>query len=216
MPGDRAALEGDPEADAVIGQLVRDGQMTMANQVFHAWTRNDQPVPAAAPPVLRDFLERNAVLTAQERETVDRLAHGDTIKLLQSNMEVFTMAEAFGGPFAALADPLLAKSVWYAKYDLVMDIRRRFSRTMNTMWDMLGNNSWDASGNALITLVKLRLAAAGIHRPGPARLRGGPLAEGDAELHDRLTPAGTGRTAPATCRSTGSTADPRECGVDPF
>lgn len=160
LPGEQAAKEGDPEADAVIEQLVGAGQMTLANQVFHAWTRNDQPVPAEAPPVLRDFLQRNTVLTAQERETVDRLAHGDTIKLIQSNMEVFTMAEAFGGLFVALADPLLAKSVYYAKFDLVMDIGRRFSRTMNTGWDMLAGNSWDPSGNALVSLAKLRLVHA--------------------------------------------------------
>ncbi|WP_078959073.1 oxygenase MpaB family protein [Streptomyces erythrochromogenes] len=168
LPGDQAATEGDPEADAVIDRLVREGQMAVGNQVFHAWTRNDQPVPDAAPAVLRDFLQRNAVLTAEERLAVDRLAHGDTIKLLQSNMEVFTMAEAFGGLFAALADPLLAKSVWYAKYDLVMDIGRRFSRTMNTMWDMLGTNSWDPSGNAVITLVKLRLVHAAARHMGLA------------------------------------------------
>lgn len=107
LPGDQAAKEGDPEADEVVKQLVGASQMTLANQVFHAWTRNDQPVPAEAPPVLRDFLQRNTVLTAQEKDTVDRLAHGDTIKLVQSNMEVFTMAEAFGGLFVALADPLL-------------------------------------------------------------------------------------------------------------
>ncbi|MFE3186435.1 oxygenase MpaB family protein [Streptomyces violascens] len=160
LAGDQAAREGDPEADEVIGQLVRAGQMAVANEVFHAWTCNDQPVPDAAPVVLREFLRRNAVLTAEERATVDRLAHGDTIRLLQSNMEVFTMAEAFGGLFAALADPLLAKSVWYAKYDLVMDVGRRFSRTMNTLWDMLGGHSWDPSGNAVITLVKLRLVHA--------------------------------------------------------
>ncbi|WP_405748766.1 hypothetical protein OG232_02465 [Streptomyces sp. NBC_01411] len=45
------------------------------------------------------------------------------------------MAEAFGGPFAALADPLLTKSVYAAHFDLVMDVSRRFSRTMNTMWE---------------------------------------------------------------------------------
>ncbi|MGW8982355.1 oxygenase MpaB family protein [Streptomyces parvus] len=160
LPGDQAAEEGDPEADDVIAQLMRADQMVLANQVFHSWTRNDQPVPTEAPLVLRDFLQRNAVLTEDERSTVDRLAHGDTIKLIQSNMEVFTMAEAFGGLFAALADPLLAKSVWAAKFDLVMDIGRRFSRTMNTMWDMLGTNSWEPSGSALITLVKLRLVHA--------------------------------------------------------
>ncbi|KPI20062.1 Protein of unknown function DUF2236 [Actinobacteria bacterium OV450] len=160
LPGAEAATEGDPEADAVIDELVRGDQMVVANQVFHAWTRNDQPVPAQAPAVLRDFLQRNATLTAQERATVERLAGGDTIKLIQSNMEVFTMAEAFGGLFAALADPLLAKSVWGAQFDLVMDIGRRFSRTMNTMWDMLGTTSWAPSGNALITLVKLRLVHA--------------------------------------------------------
>nr|WP_239069556.1 MULTISPECIES: oxygenase MpaB family protein [unclassified Streptomyces] len=74
------------------------------------------------------------------------------------------MAEAFGGLFAALADPLLAKSVWSAQFDLVMDIGRRFSRTMNTMWDMLDQNGWGPSGNALITLVKLRLVHAAARR----------------------------------------------------
>ncbi|MFF2074675.1 oxygenase MpaB family protein [Kitasatospora sp. NPDC058162] len=160
MPADQAALAGDPEADDVIDQLVRDDQMPAANQVFHAWTRNDQPVPDTAPPVLYEFLRRNVVLAPEERAALDRLAHGDTIKLIQGNMEALTVTEAFGGLFAALADPLLAKSVWYAKYDLVMDIGRRFSRTMNTLWDTLGTNSWDPSGNALVTLVKLRLVHA--------------------------------------------------------
>ncbi|MER6300634.1 oxygenase MpaB family protein [Kitasatospora sp. NPDC001539] len=168
LPGDQAAMEGDPEADEVIAQLVSADQMLLANQVFHNWTRNDQPVPDTAPPVLHDFLRRNAVLTADERAAVDRVAHGDTIKLLQGNMEALTVTEAFGGLFAALADPLLAKSVWYAKYDLVMDIGRRFSRTMNTMWDMLGTNSWDPSGNALVTLVKLRLVHAAARHMGLA------------------------------------------------
>lgn len=160
LPGEQAALEGDPEADEVIKQLVAADQMVLANQVFHAWTRNDQPVPAQAPPVLRDFLQRNGMLSAQEKATLDRVAHGDTIKLIQANTEVLTMTEAFGGLFAALADPLLAKSVYAAKFDLVMDIGRRFSRTMNTLWDMLATNSWDPSGNALITLAKLRLVHA--------------------------------------------------------
>ncbi|WP_369185289.1 oxygenase MpaB family protein [Streptomyces sp. Y1] len=168
LPTDRAAQEGDPEADEVIEELVRTDRMAAANQAFHDWTRNDQPVPDAAPPVLYDFLRRNAVLSAEERAAVDRLAHGDSIKLLQGNMEAITVTEAFGGLFAALADPLLAKSVWYAKYDLVMDIGRRFSRTMNTMWDSFGHNSWDPSGNALVTLVKLRLVHAAARHMGLA------------------------------------------------
>lgn len=168
LPGDQAALEGDPEADDVIDQLVRADQMAVANEVFRAWTRNDQPVPDAAPAVLRDFLQRSVVLSAQERAAVDRVAHGDTIKLIQGNMEALTVTEAFGGLFAALADPLLAKSVWYAKYDLVMDIGRRFSRTMNTLWDMTGTHGWDPSGNAVVTLVKLRLVHAAARHMGLA------------------------------------------------
>lgn len=164
LPGEQAESEGDPEADEVIEQLVRADQMVVANRAFHAWTRNDQPVPAEAPPVLRDFLQRHAVLTEQERSTIDRLTHGDTIKLVQSNMEVLTTAEAFGGLFAALADPLLAKSVYAAQFDLVMDVSRRFSRTMNTLWDMLGGHSWEPQGNGLITLAKLRLVHAAARR----------------------------------------------------
>ncbi|MFJ4191970.1 oxygenase MpaB family protein [Kitasatospora sp. NPDC089509] len=168
LPGDRAALEGDPEADAVVDQLVRDDQMVLANQVFHDWTRNDQPVPAAAPPVLEDFLRRNSVLTAEEQAVMDRVRNGDSIKLMQGNMEAITVTEAFGGLFAALADPLLAKSVWYAKYDLVMDIGRRFSRTMNTLWDTLDGANWEPSGNAWITMAKLRLVHAAARHMGLA------------------------------------------------
>ncbi|AUG79352.1 hypothetical protein CFP65_4616 [Kitasatospora sp. MMS16-BH015] len=168
LPTDRAAQEGDPEADEVVKELISAGQMALANQVFHDWTRNDQPVPSAAPSVLADYLRRNAVLSAEERAAIDRVKNGDSGKLLQGNMEAVTVAEAFGGLFAALADPLLAKSVWYAKYDLVMDIGRRFSRTMNTLWDGLDGDNWAPSGNALVTMVKLRLVHAAARQMGLA------------------------------------------------
>ncbi|MER5637004.1 oxygenase MpaB family protein [Kitasatospora sp. NPDC002227] len=168
LPTGRAAQEGDPEADEVVKELVSAGQLPLANQVFHDWTRNDQPVPDAAPSVLHDFLRRNAVLAAEERAAIDRVKNGDSGKLLQANMEAITVTEAFGGLFAALADPLLAKSVWYAKYDLVMDIGRRFSRTMNTLWDGLDGGNWEPSGNALVTMVKLRLVHAAARQTGLA------------------------------------------------
>ncbi|WP_405748764.1 hypothetical protein OG232_02460 [Streptomyces sp. NBC_01411] len=69
LAGEQAELEGDPEADKVVEQLVRTDQMVVANRAFHAWTRNDQPVPSGAPSVLRDFLQRNAVLTAEQPST---------------------------------------------------------------------------------------------------------------------------------------------------
>ncbi|WP_435647765.1 oxygenase MpaB family protein [Kitasatospora purpeofusca] len=168
LPADQAAQEGDPEADEVIEELVNADQMQLANRVFHDWTRNDQPVPDSAPSVLSDFLRRHAVLTQEERASIDLIKNGDLGKLVQGNIEALTMTEAFGGLFTALADPLLAKSVWYAGFDLVMDIGRRFSRTMNTLWDGLDGGNWDPSGNALISLVKLRLVHAAARRAGLA------------------------------------------------
>ncbi|MFD8693610.1 oxygenase MpaB family protein [Kitasatospora purpeofusca] len=168
LPADQAAQEGDPEADEVIKELVAAGQMQLANQVFHDWTRNDQPVPDSAPSVLYDFLRRHAVLSEEERAAIDLVRNGDSGKLVQGNFEAITMTEAFGGLFTALADPLLAKSVWYAKFDLVMDIGRRFSRTMNTLWDGLDGGNWDPSGNAVISVVKLRLVHAAARQTGLA------------------------------------------------
>ncbi|WP_328954610.1 oxygenase MpaB family protein [Kitasatospora purpeofusca] len=168
LPTDQAAQEGDPEADEIIKELVSAGQMQLANRVFHDWTRNDQPVPDAAPSVLYDFLTRNAVLTEDERAAIDLVKNGDSGKLVRGNFEAITMTEAFGGLFTALADPLLAKSVWYAKFDLVMDIGRRFSRTMNTLWDGIDGGNWDPSGNAVISLVKLRLVHAAARQTGLA------------------------------------------------
>ncbi len=107
-------------------------------------------------------------LPMEERATIDLIKNGDLGKLVQGNIEALTMTEAFGGLFTALADPLLAKSVRYAGFDLVMDIGRRFSRTMNTLWDGLDGGNWDPSGNALISLVKLRLVHAAARRTGLA------------------------------------------------
>ncbi|MFE6750689.1 hypothetical protein ACFVGM_32890 [Kitasatospora purpeofusca] len=168
LPAEQAAQEGDPEADEVIEELVGAGQMELANKVFHDWTRNDQPVPDSAPSVLHDFLRRHAVLSEEERAAIDLVKNGDSGKLVQGNFEAITMTEAFGGLFTALADPLLAKSVWYAKFDLVMDIGRRFSRTMNTLWDGLDGGNWDPSGNAVISVVKLRLVHAAARQLGLA------------------------------------------------
>src|SRR5215212_3347813 len=53
---DALRLEGDPLADAVIAQLARDGQIGAVNALLEHLQSNDQPIPEALPPVVREYL----------------------------------------------------------------------------------------------------------------------------------------------------------------
>jgi hypothetical protein len=160
LAGEAATKEGDPDADQLVASLYADNQVEQLNAAFKTWTRNDQPVPTGIPAEAAEFLTANAVLTPEERQITDAFPGSDLAKLIQGNMEALSVAEAFGGLFTALADPLLAKAVYYAKFDLVADIGRRFSRTFNTLWDGLGEGNWAPGGNAVVSLGKLRLVHA--------------------------------------------------------
>ncbi|MFG3338367.1 oxygenase MpaB family protein [Glycomyces sp. NPDC048151] len=160
LAGEPATREGDPEADRLIESLYADNQVEQLNAAFKTWTRNDQPVPDGAPAEAAEFLQAHAVLTAEEQAITDGFTGSELAKFVQANMEALSVAEGCGGLFTALADPLLAKSVYYAKFDLVADIGRRFSRTFNTLWDGLGDGNWAPEGNAVVSLGKLRLVHA--------------------------------------------------------
>lgn len=160
LAGEPATREGDPEADKLIEFLYTNDLVAQLNSAFKTWTRNDQPVPAGAPAEAVEFLTAHGTLTAEERQITDRFPGSEMSKWVQANTEALTVIEGFGGLFTALADPLLAKSVYYAKFDLVADIGRRFSRTLNTLWDGLGDGNWAPSGNAVTSLAKLRLVHA--------------------------------------------------------
>lgn len=160
LAGEAATREGDPEADRVIESLYTNGRVEQLNAAFKEWTRNDQSVPESAPAEAAEFLTAHAVLSAEEQRIADGFPASEIARLVRANLEALSVAEAFGGLFTALADPLLAKAVYYAKFDLVADIGRRFSRTFNTMWDAVGEGNWAPGGNAVVSLAKLRLVHA--------------------------------------------------------
>lgn len=59
---DAMRLVTDPSADAVIAQVVDGGDTQAVNRILRSLVENDDIVPGDLPPLVRDYLERSAVL----------------------------------------------------------------------------------------------------------------------------------------------------------
>ena len=47
----------DPEADALVADLIERGDVPRVNTLLRTWTKNGQPLPDGLPADLRDFME---------------------------------------------------------------------------------------------------------------------------------------------------------------
>jgi hypothetical protein len=153
---DSLRLEGDPLADDVITELAASGQIGAVNALLEHLQTNDQPIPAALPPVVQEYLR----ITDNPPAWVDygriRRAHaffmddGPSISLVLSTA---ALVESYAAQRAVRVLGL-THNLEYPQ--------RRVAETAQFCLYMMGEHGFEAGGQFIPAVQKVRLIHAAV------------------------------------------------------
>ncbi|MEC3954632.1 oxygenase MpaB family protein [Nocardia sp. CDC153] len=133
--------------------MFANNQVDAVNAALKGWKRNDQELPGNAPKELRAWVAQHKVIP----NWIDMDAARRGFKFVTDNAVVMYSIVGFGELFESLADPLLARAVYQANFDLVNDPGMRLARTLGATWTALDDGNLDPKGALVPVTVKLRL-----------------------------------------------------------
>ena len=151
--------QGDPDADAAIEEVVREGQKQSIAPIFLQLKANDTPLPPDAPQPLREFITASAGLPPGVDTA--RLHRGGEAFLRNGVPSVVVLlASSLPRGYAA---PCLCEILSISR-----DLERHpFNRLMGVVQLLVNISDGDAfqpNGRAIVTAQKLRLLHAGVRR----------------------------------------------------
>ena len=153
---DSLRLEGDPLADGVIAELAMFGQIGAVNALLDHLQTNDQPIPAALPPVVQEYL----------RVTDNPPAWVDHERIRR--VHAFFMDD---GPSISLVLSTAALVESYAAQRAVRVLglthnleypQRRVAETAQFCLYMMGEHGFEANGQFIPAVQKVRLIHAAV------------------------------------------------------
>ncbi|MGW0927681.1 oxygenase MpaB family protein [Streptomyces sp. NPDC002644] len=162
----------DDEADQVIGDVLRRGEVPRVNELLRGWIRNDQPLPSGLPADLRDFMENARRLPAwADRAKLDLAGQFNVKK------GIYTGAlYGLGSGLMSCAIPREARAVYYSKGGA--DMKDRISKTARLGYDVGDLDAYRPTGSMIVTAVKTRMVHAAVRNllpqsPGWSQTSGG-------------------------------------------
>ena len=157
---------GDPLADAAVVRLREEGGSRAVGQAFRVLQGNSTPLPADAPPALKQFMSEAAGLPPDV--SLDRLHAGGQAFLRNALPSVVVLlASSLPRGYAA---PCLTE-ILSISGDLARHPYERLMGVVQLLVDISDGHAFVDGGRALVTAKKLRLLHAGIrvltdqHRP---------------------------------------------------
>jgi ER-bound oxygenase mpaB/B'/Rubber oxygenase, catalytic domain len=164
---------GDPSADAVIDELARTEQIRAVSHALRHLVDNDQPVPAALPRSLIDWVEASAELPAwADRARLDRgctvvVEHGPQVCVALATASLVYCYAGYPG----------VKVLTFSRR-LDHDAVRRVGETAQFVLAVMAPGSLGAGGRAIRKVQKVRLLHAAIRHLVSASGRWDEAADG--------------------------------------
>lgn len=146
----------DPEADAVLADVLDSADVPAINALLRTWTRNGQPLPAGLPNGLRDFIESARLLPAW----ADRAKLADAFTFNQKRGTYLGVLYAFDSGMMSTIIPHEARAVYYSRGG--SHLKERIAKTAKFGYDIGTVNAFDDDGEMIVTCVKTRIIHAAV------------------------------------------------------
>ncbi|MET8577368.1 oxygenase MpaB family protein [Streptomyces sp. NPDC005012] len=162
----------DDEADQLLGDVLRRGDVPRVNAALRTWTRNDQPVPADLPQDVREFMEQARRLPSwADRDKLETAARFNKTRGFYLNI-----LNGIGGGMLSTAIPREARAVYYSQGGA--DMEDRVAKTSKLGFAVGDLNAYRPDGKCVVEAVKTRMVHAAVRNllprsPGWSRTSGG-------------------------------------------
>ncbi|MGC4933601.1 oxygenase MpaB family protein [Gordonia sp. DT30] len=143
----------DPEADAVIADMIEHHDVPAINKALKGWVFNDQPVPRSLPSNLRDFLEDARTLPAW----TDKRKLAASFTFVKKQDTLISVLYAFASGMMATVIPNEARAVYYSRGGSPLYFKDRIAKTAKLGYDIGTVNAYDPGGEMIVTCVKTRM-----------------------------------------------------------
>jgi hypothetical protein len=162
----------DDEADQLLGDVLRRGDVPRVNAALRTWTRNDQPVPAELPRDVREFMEQASRLPSwADRDKLETAARFNKTRGFYLNI-----LNGIGGGMLSTAIPREARAVYYSQGGA--DMEDRVAKTSKLGFAVGDLNAYRPDGKCVVEAVKTRMVHAAVRNllprsPGWSQTSGG-------------------------------------------
>ncbi|WP_151770844.1 oxygenase MpaB family protein [Streptomyces abyssomicinicus] len=171
----------DEEVDQLVAAVIDRGDVPRVNEALRTWTRNDQPLPAALPADVREWMEEARRLPSwADRSKLELAADFNRRRGIYLNL-----LNGVGGGMLSTAIPREARAVYYSKGGA--DMEDRVAKTSLLGFAVGDLNAYRPDGKVVVESVKTRLVHAAVRHllpqsPGWSRTSGGqtiPISQAD-------------------------------------
>lgn len=150
------SLVWDESADPLVASLLDRGDVPAVNSALAGWVRNSDPLPAALPTDVRDFL--------QDARRLPTWADPDRLELAADVNKRYGgylgVLYGMGSGMMSCLIPHEAKAVYYSRGGANM--RDRISKTAKLGYDIGAPNAYRPDGEMVVTAVRTRLVHAAV------------------------------------------------------
>lgn len=146
----------DPEADALVADLIERGDVPRVNTLLRTWTKNGQPLPDGLPADLRDFMEHARRLPSWTDQ--GKLATAVTFN--EKRGLYLGVLYGLASGMMSTVIPKEALAVYYSQGGA--DMKDRISKTAKLGYDIGSVNAYQPDGEMIVTAVKTRLVHAAV------------------------------------------------------
>ncbi|MGW0683919.1 oxygenase MpaB family protein [Streptomyces sp. NPDC002754] len=171
----------DKQADPVIAEVMKRGEVAKVNGLLAQWKRNDQPLPDGLPADLRAFMEDARKLPSWADRT--KLNRGS--KFSKTKGIYVGALYGLGSGLMSTAIPRESRAVYYSKGGA--DMKDRIAKTARLGYDIGDLDAYKPEGSMVVTAVKTRMVHAAVRHllpqsPAWTQVSGGqkiPISQAD-------------------------------------
>ncbi|MFF0723261.1 oxygenase MpaB family protein [Streptomyces sp. NPDC004134] len=146
----------DDEADYLLAEVLRRGDVPRVNEALRTWSRNDQPVPDTLPADVRAFMEKARKLPSwADREKLETAAQFSKRRSIYHNI-----LNGLGGGMLSTAIPREARAVYYSKGGA--DMEDRVAKTSKLGFSVGALDAYRPEGICIVESVKTRMVHAAV------------------------------------------------------
>ncbi len=146
----------DPEADAVLADILDNGDVPAINRALASWTRNGQALPDGLPGPLADFIEGARQLPSW----ADQGKLADSFEFQKKRGLYLGVLYAFASGMMSTVIPHEARAVYYSRGGSHM--KERIAKTAKFGYDIGTVNAYGDDGEMIVTCVKTRIIHASV------------------------------------------------------
>ncbi|KHD76934.1 oxygenase MpaB family protein [Actinoplanes utahensis] len=166
----------DPEADALVADLIERGDVPQVNALLRTWKKNGQALPDGLPADLRDFMEYARRLPSW----ADQEQLATAVRFNEKRGLYLGVLYGLASGMMSTVIPKEALAVYYSQGGA--DMKDRISKTAKLGYDIGSVNAYQPDGEMIVTAVKTRLVHAAVRHLLPQSPHWTPVAEEDIPI----------------------------------